>query len=82
MYFRFPSREVLYTNLIYCSILIQHFKNQANKFNNTVFGDLIVRLTINFRDKTISVFVPNSIKFQYVCDLRDIEKVKSSRIIY
>jgi len=67
MYSRFPSRDLLYT--IYCSIITQHSK--------PVLGDIIVQLAINFRDKTLSAFLPKAIMFPYLCNLREMTKVKS-----
>lgn len=73
--FRSPSNEALYT--IYSSILTQHLKNPANKFNSTVIklADPIVQLAINFHNKIQTIFLPTAIKFHYIFNLRDMSNV-------
>nr|XP_027209167.1 dynein beta chain, ciliary-like [Penaeus vannamei] len=64
----FPSMESL--NLIYSSLLDQHLKSTAMKFNPT-----LIRAALQLHQKVTSTFMPTATKFHYIFNLRDLTNI-------
>ncbi|XP_014280457.2 dynein beta chain, ciliary [Halyomorpha halys] len=68
----FPGTESL--NMIYHSILSQHFANPEHKVPNIVsrLCPNVVAASINLHHKVSQLFLPTASKFHYIFNLRDI----------
>lgn len=71
----FPNSESL--NMIYSSILSQHFANVEHRFPHIVtrLCPNVVAATIAIHNKAGQVFLPTAIKFHYIFNLRDLSNV-------
>ncbi|KAK4326143.1 hypothetical protein Pmani_003308 [Petrolisthes manimaculis] len=71
----FPSMESL--NLIYSSLLDQHLKNPANKFNPTLIRmtEPLVQAALQLHQKVTFTFLPTATKFHYIFNLRDLTNI-------
>ena len=71
----FPNQDSLFS--IYNTILTDHLKNPANKFNQAVrrLCQNIVNATLTLHTKCAQIFSPTAVKFHYIFNLRDLSNV-------